>query len=67
MTSTTIWNARVYDGTRALQNHTVTIEGTAIVSVRPFTSDDRALTASGETIDGTGKTLLPGLIDAHTH
>jgi len=65
MTSTTISNVRVFDGENTLENQTVTIEGTDIVAVRP--SADETGAASGVMVDGTGKTLLPGLIDAHTH
>lgn len=67
MTSTTISNVRVFDGERTLENQTVTIEGTNIVSVRASTSVDGARTPSDQVINGAGKTLLPGLIDAHTH
>ena len=67
MASTTISNVRVFVGEHALENQTVTIEETRIASVRPSSTDDEAHTATGVPIDGTGKTLLPGLIDAHTH
>ena len=67
MASTTSSNVRVFDGEHTLENQTVTIEGTRIASVRPSSTDDEAHTATGVPIDGTGKTLLPGLIDAHTH
>jgi imidazolonepropionase-like amidohydrolase len=54
---------RVFDGVRATTNQDVLIENGAIVRV------GRGLAApeGAAVIDGTGKTLLPGLIDAHTH
>jgi imidazolonepropionase-like amidohydrolase len=60
---TLIEHVRVFDGTRVLENSSVLIDGGIIRSVgaaipRP---------AGATVIDGTGKTLLPGLIDAHTH
>ena len=67
MTSTTISNVRVFDGERTLENQTVRIEGATIASVRPTTPDDGPRTPTDHVIDGAGKTLLPGLIDAHTH
>ena len=58
-----IEHVRVFDGTRVLENRSVLIENGLIRSVaagipRP---------ADATLVDGTGKTLLPGLIDAHTH
>jgi imidazolonepropionase-like amidohydrolase len=67
MASTTISNVRVFDGERTHLDQTVRIEGTAIASVRPAASDDASRDPGDEVIDGTGRTLLPGLIDAHTH
>ena len=48
---------------RVLQNACVAVEGGKIASVgteRPQGSFDRV-------VDGTGKVLMPGLINAHTH
>jgi len=67
MTSTTISNVRVFDGEHTLENQTVTIEGPTIASIHPSSADDQTHTATRTVIDGTGQTLLPGLIDAHTH
>jgi imidazolonepropionase-like amidohydrolase len=67
MASTTISNVRMFDGERTHLDQTVRIEGTDIVSVRPTASDDTSRHPNDEVIDGAGKTLLPGLIDAHTH
>jgi imidazolonepropionase-like amidohydrolase len=55
--------ARVFDGTRMLDAQDVLVEGGRIARL------GRGLTApAGATVvDGAGKTLLPGLIDSHTH
>lgn len=53
-----IRNVRLFDGTRVVPNGTVAFDNGLIVAEVP--KDARI-------IDGTGKTLLPGLIDAHTH
>jgi imidazolonepropionase-like amidohydrolase len=64
-TSKPIWieHVRVFDGTRVLENSNVLVEGGLIRSVAA--NIPRPVNAT--VIDGTGKTLLPGLIDAHTH
>jgi imidazolonepropionase-like amidohydrolase len=54
---------RVFDGERVLPRATVVFEGGAITAV----GEEVAPPAGAEVIDGAGKTLLPGLIDAHTH
>src|SRR5713101_6112540 len=58
-------NCAVLDGTRRerREDHHVLVEGERIrdVSDRPITS------AAAETIDLHGRTLMPGLIDAHVH
>jgi imidazolonepropionase-like amidohydrolase len=58
-------NCAVLDGTRRerREDHHVVVEGERIreVSDRPMTS------ASAETVDLKGGTLMPGLIDAHVH
>lgn len=56
-------NVRVFDGERVLARATVVVDGGKIAAVGP---DVRA--PEGATVvDGAGKTLLPGLIDSHTH
>lgn len=59
-----IRNVRVFDGERFINNRTVVVEGGRISRV-----GDAAVTsaAEAEQIDGTGLTLLPGLIDSHVH
>jgi imidazolonepropionase-like amidohydrolase len=55
--------ARVFDGERVLPRATVVFEGGMITAV----GEEVVPPAGAEVIDGAGKTLLPGLIDAHTH
>lgn len=56
-------NIRVFDGARTLSNRDVLVIGDRIEKL------GRSLTtpAGAQVFDGTGKTLLPGLIDAHVH
>lgn len=56
---TLIRGVRVFDGTTTTERADVLIDGDRIAA-----PDDAPVDAE---IDGTGKTLLPGLIDAHTH
>lgn len=58
-----IRNVRLFDGTRVVPNATVVFEGGSIVAA----AANAPVPASAKVVDGTGKTLLPGLIDAHTH
>jgi len=62
-TTFTIEKARIFDGESVIPADTVIVENGRIATV------GRTLgpSAQGETIDGTGCTLLPGLIDSHTH
>ena len=58
-----IRNLRVFDGERTLANANVVVRDGRIAAV-----GSRAAIPDGiAIIDGAGKTLLPGLIDAHTH
>ena len=65
MTSTLFINANLFDGEvdELREGYHVLVEGTSIreVSDRPLKS------ASAETVDVKGRTLMPGLIDAHVH
>ncbi|KAF7335732.1 putative adenine deaminase [Mycena venus] len=54
---TAIKNVRVFDGENLLPLGTIFIDGDKIV---PYAE-------GAEIVDGNGGTLLPGLIDAHTH
>jgi len=58
-------NVHVFDGVNAkrIENANVLIEGNLIKSV----STDPIDAAGATVIDGGGRTLMPGLIDAHVH
>lgn len=56
-------HVRLFDGHQTTQDTTVVISGGAIQAVAP----DAPVPANATIIDGHGKTLLPGLIDAHVH
>lgn len=58
-----ITNVRVFDGTDVIPRATVVIDGDRISGVGP----DVPVPPGATVIDGQGKTLLPGLIDAHAH
>jgi imidazolonepropionase-like amidohydrolase len=60
-----IRNVRVFTASSAgiLEQQDVIIENGRIVAIQPAQNEP----ASGTIIDGSGKTLLPGLFDAHTH
>jgi imidazolonepropionase-like amidohydrolase len=60
---TVVTNVRVFDGERAIEKTNVAFRDGTIVDV-----DGGYRPPPGATVvDGAGKTLLPGLIDAHTH
>lgn len=61
MSSTAITGAHVFDGEKPLGVTTVVIDGGRIVQVGGQPP------AGAEVVDGSGATLLPGLIDAHVH
>ncbi|HLM60880.1 MAG TPA: CIA30 family protein, partial [Pyrinomonadaceae bacterium] len=52
-------------GAAPMENAVVVIEGERIKSV--FRAGEKRLPARARVIDAAGKTLLPGLIDAHVH
>jgi len=58
-----IRNARVFDGRTTLPHTDVWIENGHIRAV----GEKLAVPSGVKTIDASGKTLLPGLIDSHTH
>ncbi|NUW39536.1 amidohydrolase family protein [Nonomuraea rhodomycinica] len=61
---TLIRNANVFDGERTIAPADVVLEDDRIAS---FGADAGAGLQADVEVDGTGRTLLPGLIDAHTH
>ena len=60
---TAITGVRLFDGERLLEDATVIISEGRITEV----GMDLAIPDEAETIKGEGRTLLPGLIDAHVH
>lgn len=58
-----IRNVRVFDGQTVLENATVVVRNGRIESVEK----ESRLPAGLRSFDGTGKTLLPGLINCHVH
>ena len=60
----TITNARILDGTgRVIERGAVVVRGGKIASV----SGTAPAATTGRTINANGKTVMPGLIDAHRH
>ncbi|MGI9199409.1 MAG: amidohydrolase family protein [Woeseiaceae bacterium] len=59
-------NVNIFNGTenKLYENHNVLVEGNAIASISSSAIDVRD---DATTIDGAGRTLMPGLIDAHVH
>lgn len=60
---TAIKGARVFDGEKLWTRATVIIKDGKIAAL----GEDILIPPDAEVIDGEGKTLLPGLIDAHVH
>jgi imidazolonepropionase-like amidohydrolase len=62
---TTFVNARIFDGIQSdyLDDSVVIVEADRIVSVER----NRSPSIEGDVVDVGGKTLMPGLIDAHCH
>jgi prolyl oligopeptidase len=58
-----IRDVRVFDGERVLERATVVVRDGRIAAV----GTGLPVPAADEVVDGAGRTLLPGLIDAHTH
>ncbi len=56
-------NVRLFDGERVWPRAAVRVRGGLIEAV----AEDLAPRGGERVVDGAGKTLLPGLIDAHTH
>ena len=64
---TVILGARVFTGDEVLEVATVTLRGQEIESVDLGAAIPTQRQDGGTLIDGRGMTILPGLIDAHTH
>jgi imidazolonepropionase-like amidohydrolase len=61
--ATAIRDVRLFDGVRVVPKANVVFDRGVIVAAGP----NAAIPAGAEVIDGSGKTLLPGFIDAHAH
>ncbi|MGO8999765.1 MAG: amidohydrolase family protein [Polyangiaceae bacterium] len=59
-------DVRLFDGVKVVEHATVDVRGGAIVAVREAAAAGAGASPS-TVVDGAGKTLLPGLIDAHAH
>ena len=58
-----VTNARIFDGERLIPKGTVVVRDGKIEAVGP----DVKIPEGAARIDAAGGTLLPGLIDSHTH
>jgi len=58
-----IKNARVFDGERVILRASVLVRDGKIEQIGPHIGAPKNV----RVVDGRGKTLIPGLIDAHTH
>ncbi len=58
-----IRNVRIFDGDKVIESGDVVFDDGQIVDVGPALKFPRG----AKVIDGAGKTLIPGLIDAHVH
>lgn len=61
-----ITNITVFDGEKTTENQSVEVQAGKIVNVEAY-SPSAAKKPGIKTVDGTNLTLLPGIIDAHTH
>ncbi|MEQ9105539.1 MAG: amidohydrolase family protein [Rhodothermales bacterium] len=64
---TAITNARIVtmNGDEIIERGTVVVDGNRIVAVGPTAST--TVPDGARVVDGTGKTVLPGFVDAHAH
>ena len=61
MSLTSITNVRIFDGNTVIAARSITLDGSVILTIGEPTPEGATI------IDAHGGTLLPGLIDAHTH
>jgi len=61
--ATAITNVRLFDGVRVIPKANVVFDRGVITAAGP----NAAIPDGAEVIDGSGKTLMPGFIDAHGH
>lgn len=67
-TTLVVRNGRVFDGTgSAVRPGTVVIRGNRIDRILPADAPASSWPADAQVIDASGRTVLPGLIDLHTH
>jgi len=60
-------NVRVFNGTQLSAPCTVVIDGATISQIQSAAQWQPKGKSSGTVVNGLGGTLLPGLIDSHTH
>jgi imidazolonepropionase-like amidohydrolase len=65
--STYIADVTLFDGRRVRAKHGVLIDGDRIGWVGPHARAPRTAKQADDHVDGTGRTLTPGLIDCHVH
>jgi imidazolonepropionase-like amidohydrolase len=58
-----IRNVQIFDGTQLRGVGNVVFQGSRLLAVGP----DAGIPTDATVVDGTGKTVMPGLIDAHAH
>ncbi|GAB3062380.1 metal-dependent hydrolase family protein [Sediminivirga luteola] len=64
---TVLTGGKIFDGTDFLEEPTdIVLEGDRIAAIGPGLADDPRYTGA-ETVDCSGRTVLPGLVDLHVH
>ena len=65
---TRIEGARIWTGERIIEDGVLSVDQGRVAAVGPAGADPHARQAgAAERIDGSGKLIIPGLINAHTH